>query len=84
MDCICPKAKSVIQRAIFLLESLDLIKSEHYMRSNYYFPTNCEQTVRFSFNDKYIDKVTFAKNYLEYLKKQKDNIKCKAYFAHLR
>lgn len=84
MDCICPKAKSVIQRSIFLLESLDLIKSEHYMRSNYYFPTNCGQTVRFSFNDKYIDKVTFAKNYLEYLKKQKDNIKCKAYFAHLR
>lgn len=54
------------------------------MRSNYYFPTNCGQTVRFSFNDKYIDKVTFAKNYLEYLKEQKDNIKCKAYFAHLR
>lgn len=84
MDCICSQAKIILQRAIFLLEALDLIKSEHYMRSNYYFPTNCGQTVRFSFKDKYIDKVIFANDYLEYLKKQKDNIKCKAYFAHLR
>ena len=84
MDCIYPKAKDIVQRALFLLETLDLIKKEHYMRSNYYFPADCEQTVKFSFNDKYVDKMEFAREYIAYIQKQKDNIKNKAYSAHLR